>query len=121
MFALACAVYHPHPWQLERVTAEWLCWPIFALANLLVVLGNLWPHQIKTALGVLPSDGLQILHAILGKNKHTPEERHAAWFRLEAVLCLENHRFDEALAWVERGLAVSPASSLKYQPSRSFC
>jgi len=110
MLGLAAMSPASHPgW--ETFVTGWAALPGFALANLSLLITNLWPHQIKTVLGIFPSDGRYLLLALLGRGGKTPEERHATWFLLEAQTCLEQQKPDEARAWIDRGLTSYPENS----------
>lgn len=108
-FLVARLAYGP---LLENVhfTSAFVGWPMIALANLLVLAGNLWPHHVQTSMGLLPSDGLQMLHILLGRNQRSAQEHRADWFLLESHFCYESLHNDEARAWIERGLAEYPQS-----------
>jgi tetratricopeptide (TPR) repeat protein len=91
------------PFDLSALPrAAWL----FILANLLVLLVNLFPKQLKS-LGVL-SDGKQLLSIPLYTKDHV-HQRLASRYVLEASIC---HEFFDDLAgarrWCERGLVEFP-------------
>jgi tetratricopeptide (TPR) repeat protein len=80
---------------------------MFFVANLLIVIENLWPRQIATAFGKSPSDGKQLLEA-LKRDPGGALKRHAAGFIWESILCQEKNQFAEAQTWLERGLKLYP-------------
>jgi hypothetical protein len=80
---------------------------MFFIANLLIVIENLWPRQIVTAFGKSPSDGKQLLET-LKMDPIRALKRHAAGFIWESVLCQEKRQFAEAQTWLERGLKLYP-------------
>lgn len=80
---------------------------MFFIANLLIVIENLWPRQITTSFGKRPSDGKQLLEA-LKADPTRAAQNHAAGFALESAMCQEKKRFDEASSWLEKGLALYP-------------
>lgn len=83
-------------------------WQIFAFANLLVAIINFLPHTLNSQLGPIPSDGLHLFNLIFRPKTMNAQERHALGFALEAQMCAERQQFGEALAWVDRGLAIYP-------------
>ncbi|HTQ49488.1 MAG TPA: site-2 protease family protein, partial [Candidatus Acidoferrales bacterium] len=91
----------------EAITRQLLPLQIFFIANLLIVMENLWPRQIATAFGKSPSDGKQLLEA-LKMDPGRALKRHAAGFIWESVLCQETKQFAEAQSWLERGLKMYP-------------
>jgi tetratricopeptide (TPR) repeat protein len=80
---------------------------MFFIANLLIVIENLWPRQITTSLGKRPSDGNQLLEA-LKADPNRAAQSHAAGFILEGILCQETKQLAEAQSWLEKGLALYP-------------
>lgn len=94
------------PWA-NAIGTRWAGWEFFALANALILLLNLWPRTVTTALGPSPSDGRNLWRAVFGKTE-SAAEAHALWFLLEAVECRESAARPAALAWLEKGLAAHP-------------
>jgi len=80
---------------------------LFFLTNLIVVIENLFPHNIKTSVGKMSSDGKAIWQTLFLK-REAMEELHAAWFGLEGMVCNEKGDFSGALSWCERGLTLYP-------------
>ena len=80
---------------------------VFFLANLLIVIENLWPKQVTTSFGKRPSDGKQLLET-LQADPNRAAQSHAAGFIWEAAMCQEKKQFAEAQSWLEKGLALYP-------------
>jgi len=80
---------------------------MFFIANVLIVVENLWPRFHQTPLGKLPSDGKQLLQ-LLKVDSTRAAQSHASWFLLEAVVCQEKGQYAEALSWLEKGLKLYP-------------
>jgi hypothetical protein len=81
--------------------------PVFFYANLVILITNLWPHRFVSPLGKLSNDGRLLFEIALMKNEKIQEVlawRHA----LEGWVAHNEHRLDEAIAWVESGLARFP-------------
>lgn len=79
----------------------------FFYANLAVLIENLWPHNVVTAFGVLPSDGKQLFQTF----SLTGEKRQlcvAIGFAMEVNVCHLRADYEEARNWVEKGLALYP-------------
>ncbi|MGO8836693.1 MAG: hypothetical protein ACLQAH_11950 [Limisphaerales bacterium] len=80
---------------------------MFFIANLVIAITNLVPRQIDTTFGKRSSDGKQLLEA-LKADPARAEQNHAAGFTMESAFCQEKKQFDEAGAWLEKGLALYP-------------
>jgi hypothetical protein len=80
---------------------------VFIGANLLIVLTNLWPHQIDTPMGKHASDGKSLWNTLF-LNREAIDNNHSSWFLLEGVTCQEQGQFANALSWYERGLELYP-------------
>jgi len=80
---------------------------MFFIANLLIVIENLWPRRVATSFGERPSDGLQLWEA-LKADSNWAERNHAAGFIWEGILCQEKNQFEDARSWLEKGLALYP-------------
>jgi tetratricopeptide (TPR) repeat protein len=80
---------------------------MFFYANLLVLIENLWPHNLNTPLGVFPSDGKQLFLSLF-LSREAKELHHSANFALEASVCHQRGDYAEARTWVEKGLALYP-------------
>ncbi|MEO5712356.1 MAG: site-2 protease family protein [Luteolibacter sp.] len=94
-------------WSIEPLGNGWQPGLTFFYANLLVLLNNLWPHDVNTLFGAIPSDGKQLLQAFfLSPEKR--ELRHAAGFVLEAAVLHEKGDYEGGRGWVEKGLALYP-------------
>lgn len=79
----------------------------FFYANVVVLLQNLWPHDVATMFGSLPSDGKQLFQSLfLSREKR--ELHHAAGFVMEAAVCHQQGDFEDARGWVEEGLKSYP-------------
>ncbi len=119
LLALALAALGSQPWWIG-LSHGFAGWQIFAAANLLIVLTSLWPHEVQTALGPLPSDGRLLLQTLFGWKENSSQQQHAAWFLLESADCLERRHPEESRAWVERGLAEYPDNPLLRQQLASL-
>jgi len=108
LFALAIVALGPRPWWTGFAAKEMAWWQVCAAANLIILVENLWPRRIQTALGQIPSDGRQLIECLFGWGAKSPQQRHAIWLLLESRACLEQHRLEEARVWVDRGLAEYP-------------
>jgi len=75
---------------------------MFFIANVLIVIENLWPKFHQTPLGKMPSDGKQLLQLLKTDPKQAAKS-HASWFLLESTVCQEQGQYGEALGWLERG------------------
>ena len=82
-------------------------WMALACANCYLLLTNLWPRMIRTAVGLASSDGRNLFRALFAKPE-LARASHAAWFRLEAAASDQSGRTAECLQWLERGLALYP-------------
>lgn len=80
---------------------------MFLFANLAVLLENLWPRNIATPVGQIPSDGLLLIRALSTDPKKAAAS-HASWFLLEGALCHKKHEDEEGRSWFERGLQLYP-------------
>jgi Tfp pilus assembly protein PilF len=89
------------------ITRQLLPLQMFFIANVLIVIENLWPRQIATVFGKSSSDGKQLLEA-LKKDPTRALKRHAAGFIWESILCQETKQFAEAQTWLESGLRLYP-------------
>jgi len=79
----------------------------FFCANLAVLLENLWPRDVATVFGRVPSDGKQLFQAFfLSREKR--ELHHAAGFIMEAAVCHQIGDCEVARRWVEEGLKLYP-------------
>lgn len=107
MFALAATALRGRT-VVEMMEQPFWGWQLVAVANLVIVVASLCPYRLATGLGVISSDGLQLLNFVFRWKKDTAEVQHAAGFLLETQLCNETQRYEEADAWIERGLALYP-------------
>lgn len=80
---------------------------MFFYANLLVLIENLWPHNLTTPLGVFPSDGKQLFLCFF-LSRQTKELYHVSNFLLEATISHQQGDYAGARKWVEKGLALYP-------------
>jgi len=77
---------------------------VFFYANLLVLATNLWPRRFISPLGKLSNDGRLLFEIAFMKRERIQEV--LAWRHvMEAWVAHNEHRLDEAIAWVESGLA----------------
>ncbi len=80
---------------------------MFFYANLTVLIENLWPHDITTLIGKVPSDGKQLfLTFFLSREQRVLH--HASHFVMEASVCHQKGDNHEAREWLEKGLALYP-------------
>lgn len=110
LLALAVAAVPPGVSWTDSFSVRWAGWPVFALANAVVLLLNLWPRTIQTALGPVRSDGRNLWNVLFYRPKDTTAA-HALWFQLEACECREHAARPAALAWLARGLALYPENN----------
>jgi tetratricopeptide (TPR) repeat protein len=80
---------------------------VFFYANVYVLIVNLWPREILTSAGKIPSDGLSLFKTLFLKQK-AMDENHAAWFMIEGLELRRKCLPAEALVWIERGLQLYP-------------
>lgn len=79
----------------------------FFIANTIVLFGNLWPKNIQTIYGNLPSDGLSLFTTInLSQSKI--DERLALFYALEGGEQLIQKQWKSAKQWYEMGLNEFP-------------
>ena len=79
--------------------------PAFFYANVVVLLVNLWPRDVATMFGPLPSDGKQLLQAFF-LHSGKVELYHAGGFVTEASFLHQQGETGKALARVEEGLSL---------------
>ena len=96
-----------HFWDFDKLGQGMAFGQVFVCANLLVLVRNLWPHQIGTSLGMIASDGKALWQTLFLK-RETIDNNYAAWFALEGLTCQENGQFANALSWFERGIIQFP-------------
>lgn len=92
----------------HRFSSQWMV-AVFAIANFMLLVTNLFPHQLRTATN-LSSDGRQLFDALFRWDGGAPRAYHAFWFLQEARECAEQGRIDDARAWVQRGLTSYPGN-----------
>jgi tetratricopeptide (TPR) repeat protein len=107
LLAIALMARWPSETWLASLDEGWAAWQVLAAANALLLLTSLWPQQVKTAAGRVPSDGRQLWRIFTG-DKTIMAQAHRHGFLLEASECREYLQRAEALAWIERGLALNP-------------
>lgn len=79
----------------------------FFYANVVVLLENLWPRDVATMFGRLPTDGKQLFQAFfLSREKR--ELHHAAGFVMETAVCHQQGDYEDARRWVKDGLKSYP-------------
>jgi membrane-associated protease RseP (regulator of RpoE activity) len=79
----------------------------FFYANVMVLLENLWPRDVATIFGQIPTDGKQLFQAFF----LSPEKRelhHAEGFVMEAAASHQQGDYQVARRWVEDGLNLYP-------------
>ncbi|HYJ60553.1 MAG TPA: site-2 protease family protein [Actinomycetota bacterium] len=93
-------------WAIVAEPPPAVRFPAIAMGVVLVV-GNLWPRQAPTPLGVTPSDGLRAAHAL---DLDDAQVRQLIGGRYLGESYVEHVKGDHeaALAWDERGLAAFP-------------
>jgi tetratricopeptide (TPR) repeat protein len=79
----------------------------FFYANLAILVGNLWPHNVATAFGALPSDGKQLLLTFFLSHEQRVLH-HAMNFAMEIHICHGRGDYEGARSWLEKGLALYP-------------
>lgn len=79
---------------------------LFVMANVFVVVVNLWPHQPKSGFD-LPTDGKQLLQ-LISFRKDAIDQVQAQRFTFEAMLCRERSDLEGARSWCDKGLALYP-------------
>jgi hypothetical protein len=94
-------------WGLARLCEGFAPLQVFLYANVVVLLANLWPRTIQTALGNLPSDGKLLFRATFPRAGDAANN-HAILFAMEGMACRERNDFHGARRWVEDGLAIYP-------------
>jgi tetratricopeptide (TPR) repeat protein len=95
--------FSPWRWWFNDGFEGWL---VFASANAFLLL-NLLPKMVRTELGMVASDGLNLFRALFGKASSI-QTAHALWFFLEANASDQAGRREEGLDWLRRGLALYP-------------
>ncbi|MDF1812767.1 MAG: site-2 protease family protein [Verrucomicrobiales bacterium] len=80
----------------------------FLLANLFVLLVNLWPMKVPTPFGDMDSDGRRILEAIFTNNIVRKREILATRYIVEAAEAAEAKKAVLAMEWVNQGLEKFP-------------
>src|SRR5690606_23053781 len=82
----------------------------FFIANMAILLGNLWPRRVNTGSGFSMSDGLALLTL-----PFLSQERVTAWlgyyYWLEAAEARRRHDVDAARRWLEKAAAALPGNS----------
>ncbi len=99
----------PLLWSVQQLKESWQPTLVFFYANVVVLASNLWPRNIGTDLGALPSDGRRLFKISL-LSRQDRELAHATYFRLEAAHCYEQGRLGAARDWVREGLTTYPDS-----------
>ncbi len=79
----------------------------FFYANLMVLLENLWPRDMATLVGQVPSDGKQLYQAFF-LSREKQELHHAGGFAMEAAFCHHQGDHEGTRKWVEKGLELYP-------------
>ncbi|HEX4069875.1 MAG TPA: M50 family metallopeptidase [Planctomycetaceae bacterium] len=79
----------------------------FAWSNVIVLGISLFPWKYATSIGVLPSDGLA-LFTLPFASQTKVQEKHAAYFLMEAINSLRKKDYAAALDWAEKGLRQYP-------------
>ncbi|MFZ5861496.1 MAG: M50 family metallopeptidase [Nitrospirota bacterium] len=80
-----------------------------ALANILLLVMNLWPRKLPTTTGIIDSDGLALLTVPFSSQK-TVEEGLATYYRLASNELLRRNQFGQAIQQCEQGLVHFPDS-----------
>jgi tetratricopeptide (TPR) repeat protein len=79
--------------------------------NLLMLVGNLYPHKIATSAGVAGTDGWAMLH-VFRLSPAELEAQQAIYFVLEANEAIEQGQKEAARPWVEKGQELYPNNPL---------
>ncbi len=75
--------------------------------NLLLLLGNLYPHKVATGLGVAGTDGWAMIH-IFRVSPAELDKQLALYYVLEAVDAIDVGQKQTARQWIEKGLVLYP-------------
>jgi tetratricopeptide (TPR) repeat protein len=92
---------------------------LFIIANVFVLIVNLWPHQPKSGFG-LGTDGKQLLQ-LISFSKTARAEILAQRFALEAFMCREQGDFRRARELCDEGLASVPEDQYLLNLSAIVC
>ncbi len=110
-FLLAATIWpfldHDQLWSIRPMEHGFQFGLTFFYANLSVLIENLWPHNVPTVFGPLPSDGKQLLGALFLSREHR-ELHHVANFAMEAAVCHEAGDLEGARTWAAKGLELYP-------------
>jgi tetratricopeptide (TPR) repeat protein len=79
----------------------------FAWANLIALASSLFPWKHAAPIGVVPSDGLALLTLPFASKKKV-EEKHIAYFAMEAMAALRKKDYHAIIAWADEGLRQYP-------------
>lgn len=83
----------------------------FSLANLVILLSNLFPRRINTVAGMSGTDGWHLMRLPFMK----PEEiqtRYVGYYVSAAMAAFEKNALQEAMAYIRQGLALHPDNPL---------
>lgn len=89
--------------------------PPLVIANIIVLIGNLWPMQVTTPLGPVRSDGLA-LATLIRSPRHELDDADALLHAAESRAALTRGESTDAVAWAETGLLAHP----DHRPLRQY-
>jgi hypothetical protein len=94
----------------------------FALGNILLCLGNLWPAPTITLAGTVPNDGLQLLDLLRGKTVLDLAARRAAACHLRAYLAFLDDDLERMLLEADRAETLKgPSLAIEVTRSAALC
>jgi len=111
VFCLAVLLFLPVEalWSLGSLDDGLAPAQVFFYANLLILVTNLWPHRFVSPLGTFSNDGRLLFEIAFMKRERVLEM--LAWrYAMEAWVSHTEQRLDEAVGWVEDGLAHYPGN-----------
>lgn len=101
----------PGSWRAENLGAGLAPAFTFFVANLIVLVVNLFPIRVRMGDLWVALDGLALL-TLPFVSRATVGQVHALYFIQEGEVCRNARRYDQAAAWYERGLACYPEDLL---------
>lgn len=111
IFCLAVLLFLPMDvlWPLGFLNDGLALAQVFFYANLLILVTNLWPRRFVSPVGKFSNDGRLLFEIAFMKRERVLEM--LAWrYAMEAWVAHNEQRLDEAIGWVEDGLAHYPGN-----------